>query len=92
MKMKTKYEKPVALNVQGSTAGGDGVDSCFSGSIAQGTRSDPGACLSGNNAQTKNCHNGTHAAGGACTPGAAVYACFQGLSPAVYACIAGGGN
>jgi hypothetical protein len=89
--MKTKYEKPMAMNVRGSTAEGDGTNSCVDGSSATGGWVSPTDCTTGGSASGANCLSGTIAAGGSCTPGATVYGCFTGAHPHVEVC-AGGGN
>jgi len=89
--MKTKYEKPIALSVRGTTVEGDGVDSCANGSSATGGWVSPNDCTTGAAASGANCLTGTVAAGGSCTDGATVYGCVTGVHPHVEVCV-GGGN
>jgi len=88
--MKTKYEKPMAISVRGTTVEGDGVDTCYSGSSATGELVGPGDCTVGASAAGHHCMTGTVAAGGGCVPGASVYGCVTGLHPHTEVCGDGG--
>jgi hypothetical protein len=90
--MKTKYEKPMAMSVRGSTAeGGNGTNSCVDGSSATGAWVSPTDCNTGGSASGANCTTGSVAAGGSCTPGTTVFGCFTGLHPHIVACTGGSG-
>ena len=90
--MKTKYEKPMAVSLHGSTAEGDGTNSCVDGSSASGPWTLPSTddCTGGGAASGANCLSGTVAAGGSCSPGASVAGCFTGLHPHIEVCAGGG--